>query len=64
MGDVIVMEYDGDWNYLGMKELIKDAHWSTGLAFDGERFYVAYRHQPENRSWLFTRLPECASRRL
>jgi hypothetical protein len=41
-GNVIVMRYDTDWNYLGMQELIPEAHWSTGLAFDGERFYLAY----------------------
>ena len=42
MGDVIVMQYDRDWNYLGMHELIEQAHWSTGIFFDGERFYLAY----------------------
>ncbi len=41
-GDLIVMEYDENWQYLGMKELIKQAHWSTGVAYDGQRFYVAY----------------------
>jgi hypothetical protein len=41
-GDVIVMKYDQDWRYLGMKELRKQAHWSTGVVFDGQRFYVAY----------------------
>jgi len=41
-GDLIVMKYDKDWKYLGMKELRKQAHWSTGLVFDGQRFYVAY----------------------
>jgi len=41
-GDVIVMKYDKDWKYLGMKELRKQAHWSEGLAFDGRHFYVAY----------------------
>jgi len=41
-GDVIVMKYDSDWKYLGMKELIRQAHWPEGVAFDGQRFYVAY----------------------
>ena len=41
-GDLIVMEYDENWQYLGMKELIKQAHWSTGVAFDSPYFYVAY----------------------
>jgi uncharacterized protein YceK len=42
MGDLIVMKYDENWKYLGVKELVKTAHWSQGIAFDGERFYVAY----------------------
>jgi hypothetical protein len=42
LGDLIVMKYDSGWNYLGMKVLIQQAHWSQGIAFDGERFYVAY----------------------
>ncbi len=41
-GDVMVAKYDKDWKYLGGKTLIKQAHFSTGLAFDGRRFYVAY----------------------
>ena len=41
-GDLVVMKYDKDWKYLGAKPLIKQAHWSTGLAFDGQRFYLAY----------------------
>jgi hypothetical protein len=41
-GDLILMKYDKDWKYLGMKPLRKQAHWSTGVAFDGQRFYVAY----------------------
>jgi len=41
-GDVIVAQYDTNWRYLGGKTLIKQAHFSTGLVFDGERFYLAY----------------------
>jgi hypothetical protein len=41
-GDVIVMKYDKEWKYLGMKELIKQAHWSEGVAFDGQRFFITY----------------------
>jgi len=41
-GDVIVMKYDSNWKYLGMKKLMKQAHWSEGVAFDGQRFYVSY----------------------
>jgi signal peptidase I len=32
-GDVIVMKYDQDWNYLGMKELTKQGNWPEGVAF-------------------------------
>ncbi len=41
-GDLIVMSYDADWNYVGKKDLIDQAHFSTGAAYDGNRFYVAY----------------------
>jgi len=41
-GDVVVMQYDQDWKYLGVKTLIEQAHFSTGLAYDGNRFYLAY----------------------
>jgi hypothetical protein len=41
-GNVVVMQYDKDWRYLGVKTIIKQAHWSTGLAYNGGRFYVAY----------------------
>jgi hypothetical protein len=40
--DVVVMRYDTRWNYLGVKTLAEDGHFSEGLAFDGQRFYVAY----------------------
>ena len=35
-------QYDKDWKYLGMKELRKQAHFSEGVAFDGQRFYISY----------------------
>jgi hypothetical protein len=41
-GDLVVTKYDSNWNYLGVTELRKQAHWSQGVAFDGQRFYVAY----------------------
>lgn len=41
-GGLKVMKYDSGWNYLGMKNLTEQAHWSQGMVFDGERFYVAY----------------------
>jgi hypothetical protein len=42
LGDMVVITYDQNWNYLGVKTLKHTAHWSTGLAYDGQRFYVAY----------------------
>jgi hypothetical protein len=41
-GGLVLMKYDSDWNYLGMKDLIPQAHWSQGLLSDGRYFYVAY----------------------
>jgi len=41
-GDVLVAKYDKDWKYLGGKTLIEQAHFSTGLVYDGQRFYLAY----------------------
>jgi len=42
LGDVVVMAYDSEWTFLGVKLLLRLAHWSTGLAWDGQRFYLAY----------------------
>jgi hypothetical protein len=41
-GDLIVAMYDGNWKYLGGKTIIHQAHFSTGLVYDGQRFYLAY----------------------
>lgn len=41
-GDLILMRYDADWNFLGSKKLVDTAHWSQGIVFDGRRFYVSY----------------------
>jgi hypothetical protein len=43
-GDLMVMQYDEEWNYLGSKTLIKDAQWPQGAVYDEEteRYYVAY----------------------
>lgn len=41
-GGLVLMEYDRDWNYLGMKDLMPQAHWSQGLVSDGRYFYLAY----------------------
>jgi hypothetical protein len=47
-GDLIVMQYDQNWNYLRVKTLIKQAQFSTGLAYDNQRFYVAYLDTSQN----------------
>jgi hypothetical protein len=41
-GDLTVLKYDTNWNFLGNKTLIPKAHWPQGVAFDGAHFYVAY----------------------
>lgn len=41
-GGLVLMKYDSGWNYLGMKALIPQAHWSQGLVSDGRYFYLAY----------------------
>ncbi len=41
-GDLVVVKYDQQWKYLGVKKLIKQANWSQGVVFDGQRFYVTY----------------------
>ncbi len=43
-GDLMVMQYDEEWNYLGSKTLIKDAQWPQGTVYDEENelYYVAY----------------------
>ena len=45
---VIVMQYDPSWTYLGMKTLREGAATPQGLAFDGNRFYVAYTERTED----------------
>jgi hypothetical protein len=42
LGDVVVMKYDKDWKYLGVKTLRPHSHWSTGVVYDGQKFYLAY----------------------
>lgn len=44
---VILMQYDPNWAYLGVKTLIEGAATPQGLAFDGNRFYVAYTERTE-----------------
>lgn len=43
-GDLMVMMYDDDWNYLGNKILAENAQWPQGTVYDEEnkQFYVAY----------------------
>jgi len=41
-GDMIVLQYDPRWNYLGTKTIKEHASAPEGLAFDGMRFYVSY----------------------
>jgi hypothetical protein len=42
LGDLVVMKYDTNWNYLGLKKLIPEAHWSQGIVYNDQRFYVSY----------------------
>ncbi len=41
-GDMIVIQYDASWNYLGQKTLKVKASAPEGAAFDGPWFYVSY----------------------
>ena len=41
-GDMIVIQYDTSWNYLGVKTIKKNASAPEGAAFDGTRIYVSY----------------------
>lgn len=43
-GDVIVMQYDTDWNYLGVKTIAEHGQWSQGAVYDEvtKQFYVSY----------------------
>jgi len=52
-GGLNLMRYDSAWNFLGNKTLIPQAHWSQGMVFDGERFYVAYLDTSERSSPTF-----------
>tara|TARA_B100000029_G_scaffold453628_1_gene479590 strand:- start:27533 stop:28792 length:1260 start_codon:yes stop_codon:yes gene_type:complete len=43
-GDLIVMQYDEDWNYLGSKPLTQWGNWPMGTVYDPglELFFVSY----------------------
>jgi hypothetical protein len=60
-GGLVLMKYDSDWNYLGMKNLMPQAHWSQGLLSDGRFFYLAYLdtslRNPENPEIFFPVYP-------
>ena len=49
LGNVVVIKYDKDWNYLGVKTLRQKAYFSTGWVYDGQRFYVTY-HDTSQRA--------------
>jgi hypothetical protein len=42
LGDLVVMRYDAAWHFLGAKTLVTNGLFSEGLAYDGQRFYLAY----------------------
>lgn len=45
-GDLIVMQYDSNWKYLGTKTLKQKSAAPEGVAFDGRRFYISYLDVP------------------
>jgi hypothetical protein len=55
-GDLIVIQYDSDWNYLSTKTLVRGASQPEGAAFDGKHFYVTY----VDMSSCSTSFPSCA----
>jgi hypothetical protein len=50
LGDLVVMKYDTNWNYLGSKMLIPEAHWSQGIIYHDQRFYVSYLNTSQRTS--------------
>jgi hypothetical protein len=51
-GDLQVLRYDEDWNFIDSKLLIESAQWPQGTVYDeeNERYYVAYLGIGEARS--------------
>jgi hypothetical protein len=49
---VIVMHYDPNWAFLGVKPLREHAATPQGLAFDGTRFYVAYTERTDGLPFI------------
>ena len=41
-GDLYVLRYDTDWNFIEAKMLMEKAFWAQGVVFDGKMFYVSY----------------------
>lgn len=43
-GDLVVMQYDEDWNFLDSKTLTENGQWAQGLVYDEqtELYYVSY----------------------
>ncbi len=41
-GDMLVLQYDSNWKYLGTKVIKQHASTPEGAAFDGTRFYISY----------------------
>jgi hypothetical protein len=41
-GDLIVLQYDKNWQFLGKKKLAEDGRWSMGTVYVDGIFYVAY----------------------
>jgi hypothetical protein len=53
VGDLIVMWYDPSWTYLGVKTLKEHGATPMGVAFDGNRFYVAYTDASQRTTGCF-----------
>ncbi|MFA6888578.1 MAG: hypothetical protein WC254_03710 [Candidatus Woesearchaeota archaeon] len=43
-GDILVMQYDNEWNFLDSKIIAENGNWPQGTVYDEERerYYVAY----------------------
>ncbi len=41
-GELLVLQYDREWNFLGEKKLADWGQWAQGTVYDNGRFYVAY----------------------
>ncbi|MBE7520600.1 MAG: hypothetical protein HS107_15295 [Thermoflexaceae bacterium] len=41
-GEVLVLQYDREWNFLGEKKLAEWGQWVQGALYDNGRFYIVY----------------------